>query len=137
MRRLSLALAALLIAGLAGAARADPLLECGVMIGDQAAELNACLSAQLKVSSGAMDEALALARARAEALDAAAGGDAAVLGVEASQQAFEAYRDTACRTEAVFVDSDARAESVELGCEIALTRARTDALLRLSVPRPD
>jgi uncharacterized protein YecT (DUF1311 family) len=136
MRRLSLALAALLIAGLAGAARADPLLECGVMIGD-AAELNACLSAQLEVSSGALDEALALARARAEALDAAAGGDAAVLGVEASQQAFEAYRDTACRTEAVFADSDPRAESVELGCEIALTRARTDALVRLSVPRAD
>ena len=137
MRRLSLALAALLIAGLAVPVRADPLLECGVMIGEEAAELNACLSAQLEVSSGAMDEALALARARAEALDAAAGGDAAVLGVEASQQAFEAYRDTVCRTEAVFADSDARAANVELGCEIALTRARTDLLVRLSVPGAD
>ena len=89
MRRLCLALAALLSAGPLGAARADPLLECAVMVGEAAA-LNACLSAQLEVSYGAMNEALALARARAEALDSAAGGDAAVLGVEASQQAFEA-----------------------------------------------
>jgi hypothetical protein len=134
MRGLSLGLAALLIAGLTSAARASPLLECGVMSAE--AELNACLSAQLEVSHGAMEEALALARAGAEALDQAAGGDAAVLGVEASQQAFEAYRDTLCRTEATFADSP-RAADVELACKIALTRARTDALLRLSVPRPD
>jgi uncharacterized protein YecT (DUF1311 family) len=135
MRGLSLGLAALLIAGLTSAARASPLLECGVMSAE-AADLNACLSAQLEVSHGAMEEALALARASAEALDQAAGGDAAVLGVEASQQAFEAYRDTVCQTEASFAES-ARAADVELACEIALTRARTDALLRLSVPRPD
>ena len=135
MRGLSLGLAALLIAGLTSAARASPLLECGVMSAE-AADLNACLSAQLEVSHGAMEEALALARASAEALDQAAGGDAAVLGVEASQQAFEAYRDTVCQTEATFADSP-RAADVELACKVALTRARTDALLRLSVPRPD
>ncbi len=135
MRRLSLSIAALLILGVTGAARASPLLECGVM-SPEAAALNTCLSAQLEVSHGAMEEALALARASAEALDQAAGGDAAVLGVEASQQAFEAYRDTHCSTEAAFVDST-RAADVELACEIALTRARTDALLRLSVPRAD
>ena len=134
MRRLSLGIAALLIVGLTGAARASPLLECGVM--SAAAKLNACLGAQLEVSHGAMEEALGLARASAEALDRAAGGDAAVLGVEASQQAFAAYRDTLCRTEAAFAD-EARAADVELACEIALTRARTDALLRLSVPRAD
>jgi uncharacterized protein YecT (DUF1311 family) len=135
MRRLSLGLAALLILGLTGAVRASPLLECAVLSAE-AAELNACLGAQLEVSYGAMEEALALARGRAEALDQAAGGDAAVLGVEASQQAFAAYRDTLCRTEATFVDST-RAADVELACEIALTRARTDALLRLGLLGPN
>jgi uncharacterized protein YecT (DUF1311 family) len=135
MRRLSLGLAALLILGLTGAVRASPLLECAVLSAE-AAELNACLGAQLEVSYGAMEEALALARGRAQALDQAAGGDAAVLGVEASQQAFAAYRDTLCRTEATFVDST-RAADVELACEIALTRARTDALLRLGLLGPN
>jgi uncharacterized protein YecT (DUF1311 family) len=135
MRRLCFATAALLILVPTGAARAGPLLECAVMSAE-AAELNACLSAQLEVSYRAMEEALALARGRAEAFDQAAGGDAAVLGVEASQQAFAAYRDTVCETEAAFADA-VRAEDVELACEIALTRARTEALLRLSVPRAD
>jgi len=134
MRSLCLAMAALLTLGSTSAARASPLLECAVMSAEAEA-LNACLSAQLEVSYGAMNEALALARARAEALDQAAGGDAAVLGVEASQQAFEAYRDTACQTEAVFADGGAPAADTELACEISLTRARTDALLRLSGPR--
>jgi len=135
MRQLFLGLAALLILGLTGAVRASPLLECAVLSAE-AAELNACLGAQLEVSYGAMEEALGLARGRAEALDQAAGGDAAVLGVEASQQAFAAYRDTLCRTEAAFVDST-RAADVELACEIALTRARTDALLRLGLLGPN
>lgn len=136
MRSLCLAMAALLTLGSTSAARASPLLECAVMSAEAEA-LNACLGAQLEVSYGAMDEALALARGRAEELDRIAGGDAAVLGVEASQQAFEAYRDTACRTEAFFAGSDAPAAEVELACAISLTRARTDALVRLSVLRPD
>jgi len=135
MHRLSLAIAALLIVGLTSAARASPILECGVIIAE-AAELSACLNAQLEVSYGAMEEALALARGRAEALDQAAGGDAAVLGVEASQQAFAAYRDTVCSTEAAFADG-ARGEAVGLACDIELTRERTAALLQLSVPRAD
>ena len=135
MRRLFLGLAALLILGLTGAVRANPLLECAVLSAE-AAELNACLGAQLEVSYGAMEEALGLARGRAEALDQAAGGDAAVLGVEASQQAFAAYRDTVCSTEAAFTDGP-RAADVELACEIALTRARTDALLRLGLLGPN
>jgi uncharacterized protein YecT (DUF1311 family) len=134
MRRLCLALAVLLSAGPLGAARGDPLLECAVMAGEAAA-LAACLSAQLEVSHGAMNEALALARARAEELDSAAGGDAAILGLEASQQAFEAWRDTACQTEAIFAGDDAAADNVELACEIALTRTRSDMLVRLSAPR--
>jgi hypothetical protein len=122
MRRLLLGTAALLVVSATSTTRANPLLECAV-ISAEAEALSACLSAQLEVSHGAMEEALALTRASAEALDRAAGGDAAVLGVEASQQAFEAYRDTLCRTEAAFVDST-RAADVELACEIALSLYR-------------
>ena len=81
-----------------------------------------------------MSEALALARGGAEQLDQASGTDAAVLGVEASQQAWEAYRDTECQTRALFAGADA-ADGQELACAIELTRARADTLLRLAAPR--
>jgi uncharacterized protein YecT (DUF1311 family) len=112
---------------------ADPIMECGVMT-EGAADLHECLSGQLEVTDGAMDEALKLARGDAQELDRASGGDAAVLGVEASQQAWEAYRDTECRTHAIFAGGEAP-ESYQLACAIELTRARTAALLRLAAPR--
>ena len=70
-------------------------------------------------------------------MDRASGSDAAVLGIEASQQAWEAYRDTACQTRAIFAGAGAGVEagSVQLACAIELTRERTDALLRLAAPR--
>jgi uncharacterized protein YecT (DUF1311 family) len=118
--------------GAAGGARADPILECGLMT-EGAAALHDCLSKQLEVTYGAMNEALKLARGRAQELDQARGGDVAVLAIEASQQAWEAHRDTACQTWAVFAGESApTAGSVELACQIELTRARGDALLRLA-----
>lgn len=111
---------------------ADPIMECGVMT-EGAADLQECLTGQLEVSYGAMNEALALARGGAQELDRASGGDAAVLGIEASQQAWEAYRDTECQTRAIF--AGAEADGLELACAIGLTRERTDALLRLAAPR--
>ena len=134
MRSLCFGLAAVLIAGAEDEGRANPLLECAVLTGEPAG-VNECLRGQLEVSAGAMTEALALARASAEQIDRAAGGSVAVLGIEASQQAWEAYRDTSCETEAAFAASEASAEEAGLACEVALTRGRTDALLRLSGPR--
>ena len=112
---------------------ANPIMECGVMT-EGAADLHECLSGQLEVSYGAMSEAMDLARADAQELDRASGGDAAVLAVEGSQHAWEAYRDTECRARAIFAGGEAR-ESYQLACEIELTRARTAALLRLAAPR--
>jgi uncharacterized protein YecT (DUF1311 family) len=126
--------AALAVGAWAGGATADPILECGLMT-EGTAELGECLNGQLEVVHGAMGEALALARGGAEQLDRASGGDAAVLGIEASQQAWEAYRDTECQTRAIFAGAGAAADGLELACAIELTRERTDALIRLAAPR--
>lgn len=135
MRRTTLGLlATAAVSVAAGGSAADPILECGLMT-EGAAKLGECLSGQLEVTYGAMNEALALARGSAEEMDRANGGDAAVLGVEASQQAWEAYRDTECQTRAIFAGAGAEADGLELACAIGLTRERTDALLRLAAPR--
>jgi uncharacterized protein YecT (DUF1311 family) len=137
VHRTTLGLVAAVAFGAAGGeAAADPILECGLMT-EGAADLGACLNGQLEVVHGAMGEALALARGGAQELDRASGGDAAVLGVEASQQAWEAHRDTECQTRAIFAGASAgaEAEGLQLACAIELTRERTDALLRLVAPR--
>jgi len=118
----------------AGGTAADPILECGLMT-EGTAELGECLNGQLEVVHGAMGEALALARGGAQELDRVSGGDAAVLGIEASQQAWEAHRDTECQTRAIFAGAGAEAEGLQLACAIELTRERTGALLRLAAPR--
>jgi uncharacterized protein YecT (DUF1311 family) len=126
--------AAAALSAAAGEGAADPILECGLMT-EGAAELGECLNGQLEVVHGAMGEVLALARGAAQELDRASGGEAAVLGIEASQQAWEAYLDTECQTRAIFAGAGAEAESLQLACAIELTRERTDALLRLAAPR--
>jgi uncharacterized protein YecT (DUF1311 family) len=122
-------LGVLLAAVPAGSAHADPILECRVLAGGDAA--GECLRTQLEVSYRAMNQGLDLARAAAEELDQASGGDA-VLGLEASQQAWEAYRDVECQTLAMFVADTSAAETAQVACEIRLTRARTDSLLGLA-----
>ena len=68
----------------------------------------------------------------ARQLDERTGTEVAVLGLEASQQAWEAYRDVECQTVGVFAGDATPAETAQLACEIRLTRARTDALLHLT-----
>jgi len=134
VRKTTLALLTAATVGLfAGGTLANPILECGVMT-EGAADLQKCLSGQLEVSDGAMSEALSLARADAQELDRASGGDAAVLAVEASQNAWEAYRDTECQAHELFAGGEA-GDSYQLACAIELTRDRTEALLRLAAPR--
>jgi uncharacterized protein YecT (DUF1311 family) len=136
VRTMTLGLVAAVALSVGGNAAADPILECGLMT-ESAADLGQCLTGQLEVSHGAMEEALAVARAGAQEVDRASGADAAVLGIEASQQAWEAYRDTECKTRAIFAGAGAEAEAggLELACAIELTRERTDRLLRLAAPR--
>ena len=60
-----------------------------------------------------------------------------MLGLEAAQQAFEAYRDTECKTRAAFAAADPDPDRFRLACAIDLTRRRTDALLGLVGPQAD
>jgi uncharacterized protein YecT (DUF1311 family) len=121
----------LAIIATAGSAWADPVLECRVLAGDDMA-VRDCLRTQLDISYRAMTEAQDLARGAARQIEEQTGTEAAVLGVEASQQAWEAYRDVECQTIALFAGEGAPAETAQLACEIRLTRARTDGLLRFA-----
>ena len=116
---------------LAGSAWADPILECRVLAGDDIA-LGDCLRTQLDISYRAMVEAEDLARGAARQLDERTGTEVAVLGLEASQHAWEAYRDVECQTIALFAGDGVAAETAELACEIRLTRVRTDGMLSLA-----
>jgi uncharacterized protein YecT (DUF1311 family) len=112
-------------------APADPILECGLLAAEKAV-VGDCLRAQLDISYRAMIEARELALGTARQLDERTGTEVAVLGLEASQQAWEAYRDVECQTVGVFAGDATPSETAQLACEIRLTRARTDALLRLA-----
>jgi uncharacterized protein YecT (DUF1311 family) len=121
----------LAVLAMTGSASADPILECRVLAGDDIA-VEDCLRTQLDISYRAMTEAQELARGTALQLDERTGTEVAVLGLEASQQAWEAYRDVECQTIALFAGDGAPAEAAQLACEIRLTRARTDGMLRFA-----
>jgi uncharacterized protein YecT (DUF1311 family) len=121
-------LAALVVSG---SARGDPILECRVLTGEQMA-VEDCLRTQLDISYRAMSEAQDLARGAARQLDERSGTEAAVLGLEASQHAWEAYRDVECQIIALLGGDRSVAEAAQLACEIRLTRARTDDMLRFA-----
>ena len=113
-------------------ALADPILECGLLAGEDTA-LGGCLRTQLDINYRAMIEAQELALGTAHQLDERTGTEVAVLGLQTSQQAWEAYRDVECQTVGVFSGDATPAETAhQLACEIWLTRARTDTLLRLT-----
>ena len=131
MRSISLVAFALAAVALTGSAAADPILECRAMAGDDMA-VGDCLRTQLDISYAAMAEAQELARGTARQLDDRTGTEIALRGVEASQHAWEAYRDVECQTMAVLVVKDLPAETAQLACEIRLTRARTVTLLRFA-----
>jgi uncharacterized protein YecT (DUF1311 family) len=59
-------------------------------------------------------------------------GIAAVLAVEASQQAWVAFRDTNCQLRGDLAASGTDAEAMQLACQIEMTRQRMDELLRLA-----
>ena len=122
---------ALAIIAMTGSASADPILECRVLAGDDIA-VRDCLRTQLDISYRAMTEAQELARGAAQQLDVRIGAEAALRGVEASQHAWEAYRDVECQTIGLFAGDGAPREAAQLACEIWLTRARTDGLLRFA-----
>ena len=131
MRSLFPLASALAAIGVSASAWADPILECRELTGKDL-PVEECLRTQLDISYRAMIEAQELARGTAQQLDERTGTELALRGVEASQHAWEAYRDVECTTMAVIVAQDLPAETAQLACEIRLTRARTDTLLRFA-----
>jgi uncharacterized protein YecT (DUF1311 family) len=95
------------------AALADPILECGLLAGENI-EVGDCLRTQLYISHRAMIEAQELALGTARQLDERTGTEVAVLGLEASQQAWETYRDVECQTLGVFAGDATPAETAQL-----------------------
>lgn len=115
----------------AGSVSAQSPSECRALAGNEMA-LRQCLQNELDANYLAMNEALAGARAVAKRTDRLTGGEVAVFAVEASQHAWEAYRDTACQARAAFVDGGGERAAIELACTIELTRSRTEELLGLA-----
>lgn len=130
MRELFFGLGAFLLAGFGCG---QPVLadQCQALVDDPAA-LQECLQRESDAAERTMTDALGGAIAVAQRIDERSGSEIAVLAVEASQQAWEGYRDTACEAQAVFIDGAGEADAVELACAIELTRARTEELLDLA-----
>ena len=130
MRELFFGLGAFTLASLGGG---QPVMadQCQALVDDPAALLE-CLQGERDAAEATMTDALGGALAVAQGLDQRSGSEITVLAVEASQQAWQAYRDTACEAQAAFMDSASKADAVELACAIELTRTRTDELLGLA-----
>ena len=97
MRSIFLFASVLAACALAPGALADPILECGLLAGEKIAGRTVCAPSSTSVIAPLI-EAQDLALGRARQLDERTGTEVAVLGVEASQQAWEAYRDVECQT---------------------------------------
>jgi uncharacterized protein YecT (DUF1311 family) len=102
----------------------EPRPDCG----GNTLEMNACLSAMLDRAQRRLDDYQQTAIDRYSADEG--NGDAIVLGIQASQSAFEAYRSIECST--VYEDwKDGTIRSaMELGCRIQLTDERTHTIWR-------
>lgn len=113
-------LAALFAASLGGPAAAAGEADDAHCPGETTIEINECLGQQLHRSQEQLDKYLRAA------IDRYAEEQPAVrLGIEASEKAFEAYREIECST--VYEDwkDGTLRGAMDLGCRIALTDERT------------
>jgi uncharacterized protein YecT (DUF1311 family) len=108
----------MLVVFIAAALAADSAHTCK---GSTTPEVNACAALELKASKARLDKYLQAAFDRYGEDE-----DAAVrLGIEASQNAFEAYRATECATVYENWKGGTIRGAMELSCEIELTDERT------------
>ena len=90
MRHLPLFMIAM---ALAGAARAEPTLECP---GSSQIEIGACVTEALRAVDQAVDSVLGFARAAAQDMDDTTGRAETLPALEAAQAAWSAWRDAQC-----------------------------------------
>jgi uncharacterized protein YecT (DUF1311 family) len=111
----------------AGPALADPTLECSVTVETQI-EIVECLTAIDANVTAALEQVLSFARNAAEQLDADTGRPESVPALEASQAAWEAYRDAQCGYIGSTWAGGSGTGSAIGACRIELARDRIDAL---------
>ncbi|MEM7443347.1 MAG: lysozyme inhibitor LprI family protein [Pseudomonadota bacterium] len=107
-------------------ATADPAWECP---GTSEVEIRSCLAETDSRADGAMQQAFGYAREAAEDLDNVTERNEVVPALEASQFAWENYRDSQCDYVGATYGGGSGTGSAILACRIELTRARTDELM--------
>ncbi|PTQ68005.1 lysozyme inhibitor LprI family protein [Celeribacter persicus] len=116
-----------LVALLPTAVFADPSTECSVDSGSQV-EIAACLTEVEDKATRAMEMTLGFVRNSAQELDEITGREIALPALEASQTAWETYRDAQCESVGAGFGGGSGAGIAIRSCRVELTRARTREL---------
>ncbi|MBW6417223.1 lysozyme inhibitor LprI family protein [Celeribacter sp. PS-C1] len=106
---------------------ADASSECAIDLGSQV-EIGNCVADTEKKALQAMDIILGFARTSAQELDEITGREVALPALEASQVAWEAYRDAQCDYVGAGFGGGSGTGIAILSCKVDLTRARTKEL---------
>jgi uncharacterized protein YecT (DUF1311 family) len=114
----------------AGAAAADASFECSMNLGSQV-EIGGCVSDVLATVDRTLAAALEMAKASAAELDGITGRAVAVPALEASQAAWEAYRDAQCEYVGSTFGGGSGTGIAITSCRVDLGRGRVDELMAL------
>jgi uncharacterized protein YecT (DUF1311 family) len=109
-------------------AAADPALECNTDTATQV-EIADCVAATEARVDAAVEAALGFAMASATDLDEITGREVALPALEASQAAWEAYRDAQCAFLAASFGGGSGTGIATRSCRVELGRARVAELL--------
>ncbi len=112
---------------LAQTAQADPSLECSVGSGSQV-EISDCLVTVEEAATAALEVMLKIARDSAAELDGITEREVAVPALDASQAAWQTYRDAQCDYVGALFGGGSGTGIAIRSCRIDLTRERTAAL---------
>lgn len=113
-----------LIALLPVAAFADPSTECSIGLGSQV-EIADCVAETEEKANAAMEIMLGFARSSAQELDDITGREVALPALEASQTAWQTYRDAQCDSVGAGFGGGSGTGIAIRSCRVELTRART------------
>lgn len=107
---------------------ADPTMEC-IDAGSQV-EIGSCVSDMETRVNAAIDSSYSLALGAAKELDDVTGRAVATPALEASQNAWTAYRDAQCEAVGASFGGGSGTGIAITACRVDLGRARVDELLR-------
>jgi len=111
----------------AAPALADPVGECQAMTTSQV-ETGQCLNDTLGAAEHVMDLALERAQGKADELDQVTGRVVARPALDKSQAAWLTFRTANCAVPGAFAGGASGSGQFVIGCEITMTRARSDEL---------